>query len=421
MRKLYDWLFVLAIPWLWVRLYVKGDRRYRERRGERFGRVPAGVPKNAIWFHAASAGETIAAAPTIRALARSFPAERFLVTTTTPTGAERASALLGDVATHCYLPYDVTFFVRRFVRHVEPSVLLLVETELWPNLIALTKTSGAPVALMNARMSARSHARYRRLGTAVRGMFEDLDRVFCQYEDSAERFRDLGVGADAITTTGSVKFDIDVGGADPPDGVNDFAASGPVWIAGSTHEGEEAVVVAAHTLVRRACPEARLIIVPRHPERADEVERLATNQGFTCGRLSRAESDRDVLLGDVMGTLLALYGSADVAFLGGSLDDTGGHNPIEPAIYGKPMLMGPERRNFVEVCERFEQAGCLHLVTDAESLAAAVVALLGDRERRQREAAAAQAVVAANRGSRAMLLRGIEQWLAAKAKPSQSD
>ena len=387
------------------------------RVGERFARLPAGVPTGAIWFHAASAGETIAVAPTIRALARAMPDQRFLVTTTTPTGAERADALLGDVATHCYLPYDVASFVRRFVRGIRPVALVLVETELWPNLIEISKANGVPVAVVNARLSDRSFRRYQRFGSTVRRMLGSLDRVFCQYPDTAVRYEALGTSPSVIEKTGSVKFDIEVADSSLPETVGVFTTGRRVWIAGSTHDGEESVVIEAHTRVRETFPDARLIVVPRHPERTAEVERLVTDAGFSSGRLSAGVFDCDVLIGDVMGTLMPLYGLADVAFLGGSLDDTGGHNPIEPAAYGVPMLMGPERRNFVEVCERFDDAGCLHLVGDADELATELIEMFEDDERRGREAAAARRVVEENRGARQLLLEGVQSWIVASGKP----
>ena len=418
MRTLYDWLFILAIPWLWLRLYFKGDRRYRERIGERFARLPSGVPDNAIWFHAASAGETIAIAPTIRALAAERPDAAFLVTTTTPTGAEPAAALLGDVAVNCYLPYDAAPFIRRFVRRVRPAALLLVETELWPNLIEVSHAAGVPVAVVNARLSKRSFERYRRFASVLRRMMTSIDRVFSQYPNTARRFTELGVSADRVETTGSVKFDIDVAAANIPTSVSDWRSHHAVWIAGSTHDGEEVVVIAAHVRLREALPDARLILVPRHPERTADVERLIDSFGLTSARLSTGAVDADVLIGDVMGSLMGLYGAAEVAFVGGSLDDTGGHNPIEPAALGVPMVMGPERRNFVEVCERFEEAGCLHLVTDEASLSAAVFALLADEGRRAAEATAARQVVDENRGAGLLLLRGILGWLRTSERPS---
>ncbi len=347
-----------------------------------------------------------------------MPDRRFLVTTTTPTGAERADALLGDIATHCYLPYDVASFIRRFVRGVRPVALLLVETELWPNLIEISKANGVPVAVVNARLSDRSYRRYQRFGSTVRGMLGSLDRVFCQYADTAARFEALGASPSDIETTGSVKFDIEIGDTSLPEAIGTFTTGQRVWIAGSTHQGEESVVIEAHALVRETLPNARLIVVPRHPERTGEVERLVTAAGFSASRLSGGDFDSDVLLGDVMGTLMPLYGLSEVAFLGGSLDDTGGHNPIEPAAFGMPMLMGPERRNFVEVCERFDGAGCLHLVGDAEDLATELLDIFADDERRGREAAAARRVVEENRGARKLLLDGVESWIVASGKPS---
>ena len=393
----------------WARLYWKARLApgYAERIGERFGSVRE-RPDGVIWFHTVSAGETNAAAPTIRAVQERLPDLTFLVTTMTPTGSARVRALLGDVAEHCYAPYDYPWAVARFLRRARPKALVLMETELWPNMIERTAASGAEVYLVNARLSERSHRGYRRLGWLTRPMLKRLAHVVCQYEDTAARFRDLG--AQAVTAIGSVKFD----GQPPPDhfGIEglDFGAA-PVWIAGSTHAGEEEIVLDAHLRLLARFPELRLILVPRHPERAAETMRLVQRHGLTAGRLSTRETDKQVLIGDVMGTLAHLYAHADLAFVGGTLDDTGGHNPIEAAIHGVPMLVGPARFKIEEVCARFLAAGCMHPVATATDIANAAGELLADPERRLAEGEQARAVVAANRGAQQKLVELLCQWL----------
>ena len=230
--------------------------------------------------------------------------------------------------------------------------------------------------------------------------------MLCQYEDSAERFRDLGLPAARAHVTGSVKFDIDL----PPV----FAKDAGVWIAGSTHPPEEEIVLDAHQRLRSRFPHLRLLLVPRHVTRAPAVLRMATRRGL-CARLqsSTSEEPADVVVGDVMGTLRGLYGAADVAFLGGSLDATGGHNPIEAAVHGRPMVMGPQRRNFEEVCRRFEEAGCLHLARNAEELADAVAERIANPGRRQREGAAARQVVMDNAGATRRTVDALCGWLTA--------
>ena len=407
-KLLYNALLHLALPWVWGRLFWKADGAYRHRVGERFGRVPPGVPPGAVWFHTVSAGETNAAAPVVRAVVERFPAETVLVTTMTPAGSGRVRALLGDAVAHCYAPYDYPWAVARFLAAVQPRALVLMETELWPNLIAQARGAGAAVYLVNARLSARSFRGYQRIGRLARPMLHCLDAVLCQYEDTAARFRQLG--AQRVHTTGSVKFDAEL----PPDafGVRDLPrGDAPVWIAGSTHPGEEEVVLDAHRQLLRRHPNLRLIVAPRHTERAAGVARLARGRGFGTALLSKRETEAQVLVADVMGTLAHLYGLAEVAFVGGSLDRTGGHNPIEAAAHGLPILMGPARFKIEEICARFLAANCLHTVTGADELAGMVGALLADPDRRRAEGRRAKAVVDRNRGARAAVIERLCAWL----------
>ena len=419
-RLLYQVLLVLALPWIWVRLKVRARREpaYGQRRRERFGRVPSGVSTGVIWFHTVSAGETNAAAPVIRAVQERFPDDTFLVTTMTPTGSARVTSLLGDAVEHCYAPYDYPWAVARFVGRVRPKALVLMETELWPNLVEQTASSGASVYLVNARLSARSYRGYRRIGPLVRRMLGCIDEIVCQYEDTAARFRSLG--AKSVEVTGSVKFDAEM----PPDrfGVGDLGfGTAPVWIAGSTHAGEEETVLDAHRLLRERFPDIGLILVPRHPERAAGVVQLATQHGFSTGSLSERPRGVDVLVGDVMGTLAHLYPHAGVAFVGGSLDGTGGHNPIEAAVHGLPVLMGPTRHDVEEICARFAAAGCLHPVTGVNDIARVVGELFADPARRAREGESAKGVVDANRGARRAVVNRLCEWLRDSEGQSEPD
>ena len=411
MRFLYSLLLHLALPWVLLRLLWRGRREpgYRQRIGERFGNVPR-LGGGVVWFHTVSAGETNAAAAVIRGVQARLPEATVLVTTMTPSGSERVRALLGDDVAHCYAPYDVPWAVRCFLRRVQPKALILVETELWPNLIAQTVRSDASAYLVNARLSATSFQGYRRAHRLVTPMLRLLDGVVCQYEDTAARFRALG--AERVEVVGSVKFDA----ALPADdfGLYDLGFDGaPAWIAGSTHAGEEEIVLDAHRRLTKRWPDLRLILVPRHPQRVPEVTRLAERHGFAIGLLSQRTRGANVLIGDVMGTLPHLYGCADIAFVGGSLDATGGHNPIEPALHGLPILMGPARFKIEEISARFQAAGCLHEVTDAAALARTVGELLADPQRRIDEGRRAAAVVAENRGARQALEDKLCAWLGA--------
>lgn len=413
---LYRLLLLAARPLVHVRLWLRArrDPAYGIRVAERFARLPEALPRRVIWFHTVSAGETIAAAPVIAHLAAAFPQVPLLVTTMTPTGSAQVAKLLGDRVAHCYAPYDFPDVVARFYQRIEPRLLVLMETELWPNMLREAARRSVPALLVNARLSERSAAGYARLGALTRGMLDDLKFIACQYPAHAERFLALGAPAQKIGVLGSVKFDVSL----PADHAERVAAlraewaleGRPVWIAGSTHPGEEAVLLAAHQALKRRLPDALLLLVPRHPERREEVGRLIDRAGFSqawmsnCGTGRESPAGCDVILGDTMGELLYLYGLADVAFLGGSLVSVGGHNPIEAAICRIPLLMGPETFNFPDVVAAFSDAGSLTLVTDAASLAGKVGDYLGNDALRRAAGMAAARVVAENTGAMDRLL-----------------
>ena len=418
MRLFYNVLLLLALPLVLARLLWRSRREpaYRERIGERFGGPPtlpakahAPAPANGpIWFHAVSAGEANAAAPIIRALHERLPGQTLLVTTTTPAGSARVRDLLGDIAAHCYAPYDYPWAVRRFLRRTRPKALLLMETELWPNTIAQARASGAAVYLVNTRLSARAFRRYRRVKGLIAPTLGHLAGALCQYEDTAERLRALG--AAGVEVTGSVKFD-----AEAPAPAHQSSPIQPrMWIAGSTHESEEAVVLDAHRQLRQRYPRLRLLLVPRHPARVPAVARLVTQRGFSLALASVDGEDANaaVVVGDVMGTLAGLYGHAQVAFVGGSLEGTGGHNPIEAAAAGVPFLMGPDRFKIEEIWQRFAAAECCYSIDSADDMATVVAALLADPERRLAEGRRAQAVVVANRGASRRVVDRLCEWLA---------
>lgn len=407
-RFIYSALLLAAWPWVRVRLWWRARREpaYGERISERFGHVPDAVPGGCVWFHTVSAGETIAAAPLVRELAESFPGLEFLVTTMTPTGSAQVRERLPVKIHHCYAPYDFPWAVRRFYRNVQPRLLVLMETELWPNLIREAKARRVPVLLVNARLSERSARGYARVGALTRDMLETLRWVACQYPDHARRFLALGAPADRVVVHGSVKFDATL----PDDHRRRVEAlrrrwaldDVPVWIAASTHAGEEAVALSVHRRLVTRFPGVRLILVPRHPARADEVAQLCRRCGLGCARQSRLEAEdpaAEVILGDTMGDLVYLYGLADVAFVGGSLSGTGGHNPIEAALSGVPVVMGPGVQNFAEVVEAFRRAGALTLAAGERELEAVVAGWLADPGLRAGLGRRAAEVVAANAGA----------------------
>jgi len=431
MSALYSLLLFLARPLVRVRLWWRARKApaYSERVAERFGHLPEHIPRGVLWVHTVSAGETIAAAPLIRALVQQLDAaatgQHLLVTTMTPTGSDEVERLFGGSVAHCYAPYDFKDVVQRFVARVEPTALVLMETEIWPNMIRVVADRGVPVALLNARLSARSARGYGRVRGLITPVLRRFSWIACQYAADAERFAALGATTAQLQVTGSVKFDVGehVTTAEQRAQLATLttgAALGvrPVWIAGSTHAGEDEIVLAAHRELLETFPDLCLLLVPRHPERFDAVAELAGKQSSAlrlsslltpaAGAADRGSRDDDeppsVVVVDVMGLLRALYGTAQVAFVGGSLIDGGGHNPIEAAAAGLPMIMGQSRYNFVDVCELFADAGCLHGAVDAAQLRAQVAALLSDEVARGTQGQRASALVADNAGATARLL-----------------
>jgi 3-deoxy-D-manno-octulosonic-acid transferase len=423
LRLLYLLVLYVGAPIVSAVLLVRGlrDRSYWSHFAQRFGFGPRAAP-GGLWVHAVSVGEVQACAGLVSALRRRHPDLPVTVTTFTPTGAARARALVGDLAEVRYVPYDLPGAVRRFFRRVQPQLAVIFETELWPNLYRECGRRRVPLVLASARVSARSLGRYRRLGTLFRDALSQAAVVAAQGAADAERFRALGAAPDTTHVTGNVKFDFEL----PPDidarGARlraEYAAGGrPVWVAGSTHGGgEEAVVLAAHRRVRAAHPRALLVIAPRHPGRFPEVAQELERAGMNFARRSQPwpaqrRPEPGVLLLDSLGELLDFYAAADVAFVGGSLVPVGGHNLLEPAALGVPVLTGPHNFNGEEVARLLVARGGAALVRDAAELAEGVSELFADPAARERIGALARASVEVNRGALAKLLALIEPLLA---------
>lgn len=415
MGWIYQIVLWLALPFVWLRLQLRARREpeYGLRQNERLGHVPDHVRSHCVWFHTVSAGETIAATPLIKQIAQEYSDLPVLVTTMTPTGSQQVVERLGDSVDHCYAPYDFAFAVERFFSRVKPRMLVLMETELWPNLIGAADAAGIPVILINARLSARSAKGYAKVGGLTRRMLSQLSDVACQSEEHRQRFIQLGANPERTQVTGSVKFDL----ALPDDFTQKVQATRlslsltdqPVWIAASTHPGEDELVLAAFAQVRQHFPQVCLILVPRHPVRADDVGELVCAAGFSFAKQSQCTpqqpaGDVDVVIGDVMGTLLTLYGVADIAFVGGSLVPLGGHNPLEPALCKLPIVCGPHQFNFPQISEVLAAQGGLNIVQTAEELSERISAWLGDRASAKQVGEAAASVVDANRGATAKVL-----------------
>ena len=413
MQTLYSFLWYLLLPLLFLRLWLRGRQApaYRQRWKERmaWGYRP-GTLKNSIWVHAVSVGETLAAVPMIERLLADYPDTPLLVTTTTPTGSERVKALFGDRVTHVYCPWELPTALNRFLRAFDPKTVIVLETELWPNLCAAVKRHGAKLMLMNGRLSEKSYRGYRKLPRLVRPMMARFDALAVQTPVERERYIALGAWPERVHAIGSVKFDMSLDDAVRQAAGDLRAAIGerPVWIAASTHPGEDEPVLAAHKALLETAPQTLLMLVPRHPERFDSVAQLIRQQGLALARRSRQEAisaDTGVYLADTMGELLMLFGVADVAFVGGSLVPVGGHNLLEPAGWGKPVVTGPHLHNFTAIAGLLDDADALALVDNADALAIALQALFRYPDQRQRQGQAAAAVVEANRGA---LEKGLE-------------
>ncbi|RQU92564.1 lipid IV(A) 3-deoxy-D-manno-octulosonic acid transferase [Burkholderia cenocepacia] len=446
LRAIYRALWWLVAPAAVIRLYVRSrkERGYREHIGERFGHVAGRSPDDRaplIWVHAVSVGETRAAQPLIDALMRARPDARILLTHMTPSGRATGEQIFGDRVLRCYLPYDMPGAVRRFLRAWRPTLGLVMETEVWPTLIDECRRADVPLVLTNARMSARSFRRAAKFGAATRDVFGGFSRVLAQSPADAERLTSLG--ARNVTVLGNLKFDMTT----PPElaarghAWRDAIGARPVWVAASTRENEEALVLQAFAEMRT--PGALLVLVPRHPQRFAEVEALVARSGLKCVRRSvwaadaaalaagrpAAEplaDDVTVLLGDSMGELGAYYAAADIAFIGGSLLPLGGQNLIEACAVGVPVLIGPHVFNFTQATADAVAAGAAMQVEDPLDLAHVLDALFADKARRIAMGAAGAAFAARHRGATARTVDVLAALLppaaaaAARALPDQS-
>lgn len=414
-RTLYTVLFYLGLPLVAIRLWLRARKApaYAKRIGERFTLGMPTLQPGGIWVHAVSVGESIAAAPMIRALLERHPALPITVTCMTPTGSERIQALFANEPRiqHCYLPYDLPCAAARFLDRVQPKLAVIMETELWPNHIHQCAKRGIPVALANGRLSERSARGYGRFSKLTAPMLAEMSLFAIQTEAEAQRFRDLGARPQTVEVTGSIKFDLAI---DPQllqraaELRSQWQAQDrPVWIAASTHEGEDEVLLDAHRRLLSSHPDALLILVPRHPERFNSVFELCQREGFATVRRStgaNVDAQTSVLLGDTMGELLFLYALADSAFVGGSLVPNGGHNLLEPAALAKPVLSGPHLFNFLDIAAQMREAGALVEVDDAEGLAIEVQRLFELPRDAQRMAEAGLAVMRRNQGALQRLL-----------------
>ena len=420
-RYFYSLILYLITPLIVLRLVYRASKApaYGQRIAERFGFFSGPDLSASIWIHSVSVGETIAAAPIVTRLQQQYPNTPIVVTTMTPTGSERVRALFGDSVFHVYAPYDLPGAVKRFLRRVQPKLLVIMETELWPNTLHACRQRNIPVLLANARLSAKSAAGYQRFSGLTKPMLRNLSQVVAQTQADAERFLQLGLPSDSITVSGSIKFDIEIS-----EQLKETAAAlksqwshdgqRPLLLAASTHNGEDEIILEAFKQLLVTHPKLLLLLVPRHPERFDGVHSLAQRLGFNTGRRSTGkvpDASTQLVIGDSMGELLLFYGVSDIAFVGGSLVNTGGHNTLEPAAWGRPVITGESDFNFLEISALLQKQGGLKKVSDSAALAKCVLSLLGSEQKRTQMADAAQSVVANNRGALNQLLKTINHYL----------
>jgi 3-deoxy-D-manno-octulosonic-acid transferase len=423
LRHLYSLLLWLLLPLVLMRLFWRSRRApaYRERWQERLGYFDLSSRPAEVWIHAVSVGEVQAAQPLIRHLLRQC--RSVLVTTTTPTGARRLRDLLADAVQHRYTPLDLGPIMGRFLDAVSPRLVLVMETEIWPNMLAACEQRGIDVMLINARLSARSARGYARVRRFSAETMRRFALIAAQGVDDATRFEALGVDPARILVTGSIKFDVQLPGSLTERAEvmrRAWGVNRAVWVAASTREGEEGLLLAAHERVRLLHPDALLVLVPRHPERFERVAALVQRLGMRLARRSlqqSCEARTAVYLGDTMGELPVFLAAADVAFIGGSLVPTGGHNLLEPAAVGVPVLIGPHSFNFAEITRMLVECEAAVQVADALELSDWLKRWLGDAAERARIGENGRQAVQRNRGALDRLIKLVDVRLGPELDP----
>ena len=421
MRFLYSIVLYLSVPLVLLKLLLRGSthRAYLERIPERFGRTPGLKSRQpVIWVHAVSVGEVQASGALVRRLLSSYPRCQVLLTTVTPTGAAQARTLFADAVEHRYLPYDLPHGINRFLRRIKPRLLIVLETEIWPNLLHGCNRRGVPAVLVNARLSSASYRGYLRFRHFSASAVRMFSHIAARSLEDARRFQALGADPGTVTVAGNLKFDDEL-----PPGIGEQAQSlrqslfgaRPVWIAASTHTGEEEQVLEAFRQVRERLPDCLLIIAPRHPERFDKVYHLCRRHDLQVARRSAGDTgvprDTDVYLLDTLGELSRFYACADAAFVGGSLVPAGGHNVLEAARLGVPLVSGEHTANFAEITGLFKAADAIMIAADGAQLAAALIRLLTDAELRRTRGERGRRLVQQNQGALDSIMAILEGYL----------
>lgn len=411
-RLLYSLLLYLSVPLVILRLIWRGlrNRDYWHRWSERFGYFTTPELHNPIWLHAVSVGEVQASLPLIKALRSHYPERSIVVTTMTPTGSGRVRKQLGDDVFHVYVPYDLPGAVERFIQRVKPTFAMIMETELWPNLFYQLHQQGVPLVVANARLSPKSMEGYHNLKRLTTSTLKQVDLLVAQGAGDAERFRTIGMDAEKIRQSGNIKFDLEIPASvyESSEAIGErLGRDRPIWIAASTHEGEDEQVLETFRMVREKLSKSLLILVPRHPERFSSVAALCEKAGLNVVRRTddkHCDEYTHIFVLDTLGELLQFYAAADVAFVGGSLVETGGHNILEPAALKKPVIVGPYMFNFQEITQTMKENDAIRQVKDAEQLATVVLRLLTHSEERHQLGERGYEFVEENRGSLQRLL-----------------
>lgn len=407
MRRLYTLLFYLCFPFILIYLVIKNRKphHYGSRWQELMGIYKRAYKTGGIWLHAASLGEAIVAKPLIEHLKKNYPHLPLTVTTIRPTGANYLAQQFGESIQHIYAPLDLPLFIKRFLTTIQPQLIVILETELWPNLLASCHQRNIPILIANARLSERSCSAYSRLPSLVKPMLNAITVIAAQSSDDAERFKNLGANDEKIKLAGNIKFDLTL-----PQDIQKrgeelrqhWKSDRPVWIAASTHAGEEEIIFSAHTQIKKQFPDCVLILVPRYPERSPELIKLANQYELkTVLRTEQANCDAtmDVFLGNTIGELLLFYAAADIAFVGGSLIERGGHNLLEPAALNLPLITGAHIFNFKAIYHLLQQADAVATVNNAEELSETIIKFLQSSELRKQLGHQAKQIVTANQGA----------------------
>lgn len=431
MRFLYTLLLTLSLPFIFFRLWRRGRKlpAYRLRWQERLGlfETPKQEKNKTIWFHTASVGEFITAKPLINQLldnkasseSHGYGNVSIVITSTTPTATTQIKNSYGDKVTHVYASIDLPIFINNFLRRVKPDLAIILEREIWPNTIALCDKHKIPTLLLNARLSSKSAKGYQNFSSLSQSTFGKISAAGIQSSEDAERLYKLGLDKNRSAITGNIKFDTIIfeelkRGAQALKNKPCINWKKQILIAASTHEGEDKIILDAFTEIAKVIPDSMLMLAPRHPDRFEDVYRLCLSYNFKVARRTGSEypaEDDNILLCDTMGELLFLYGCADVAFVGGSFIENGGHNYIEPAAWGIPILSGPSTYNFTQVADLLTECEGLTIVNGAKELAENTIELFNNEEECSRKGSAALKVALSNRGATKATMELIRAWL----------